>query len=332
MGLSITDIGYYLPENKVSNDFLLELLRKKGGQFVNIERLRKKLEINKAEFRYFKNPDETGVDMAEKAANRCLENLNFNPRDLDFILYVGMLRDYVEPAMAVILQDRLGANKAHAFDLSNACNSFLNGMEIADLFVKTGKYQNALIVGAEDGSERIPWHLFNSEENFSGFSALTISDGAAAMLLQNVPNQPGFTEFVFNTYGQYNDLCRVKIGKEKDDLKILVRSKELAITALQILPEFVTAFLENTQKALGRIDIWFFHQVTGDPRKFWGKLDEDLADKAYNTFSQVGNTGSISIPLGMALAVEDGKLKRGDCVAAIIGASGFSCGATAFVY
>lgn len=332
MGLSIAAIGYYLPENRISNDFLLELLRRKGGQFVNIERLQKKLIINKAETRYFKNPGETGADMAEKAAVKCLEKANFNPRDLDLILYVGMWRDYVEPAMAIILQDRLGATHSHAFDLSNACNSFLNGMEIAELYVKTGKYRNVLIAGAEDGSERIPWHLFNSEENFSGFSALTISDGAAAMLLRDNPNHRGFTEFVFHTYGQFHDLCRVKIGKEPDDLKILVKSKKLAMTAMEILPEFVPEFLGKAQETLRRLDVWFFHQVTGDPRKFWGKLDEGLADKAYNTFTDVGNTGSISIPLGMAIAEEHGRLKRGDCVAAVVGASGFSTGATAFVY
>lgn len=332
MGLSITSIGYYLPENRISNDFLVEILIKKGGQFVDIERLRKKLILNKAELRYFKNSNETGADLMEKAARNCLEKINFNPCNLDFILYVGMLRDYVEPAMAIILQDKLGATKAHAFDLANACNSFLNGMEIADLYAKTGKYNNILIVGAEDGSERIPWHLFNSEENFSGFSALTISDGAAAMLLQNDQNHQGFMEFVFNTYGQYHDLCRIKIGKEPDDLKILVKSKKLAMAAMEILPDFVSNFLEKAQKKLEKIDIRFFHQVTGDPRKFWGRLDENLVNKAYNTFSLVGNTGSISIPLGMALAEENGKLKRGDCVAAIVGASGFSCGATAFVY
>src|SRR5689334_3131203 len=108
MGLSIDAIGYYLPENRISNDFLLAMLRRKGGQFVDVERLRKKLILNKAETRHFKNPDETGADMAEKAAGKCLEKVNFNPKDLELILYVGMLRDYVEPAMSIILQDRLG--------------------------------------------------------------------------------------------------------------------------------------------------------------------------------------------------------------------------------
>lgn len=332
MGSSIAGIGYYLPENRVSNEDLLKLLKEKGGEGVDTDRLAKKLTINKAEYRHFKAPGETGADLAERAARDCLTKVNFDPGELDFILYVGMLRDYVEPAMAVILQDRLGANRAHAFDLSNACNSFLNGMEIADLYVKSGKYRNALIVGAEDGSERIPWHLFDSEENLSGFSALTISDGAAAMLIREDADHDGFLEFSFNTYGQYHDLCRVKIGKERDDLKILVNSKQLAITALQILPDFVTRFLEKAERDLGKIDIWFFHQVTGDPRKFWRGLREELVEKAYNTFPGVGNTGSISIPLGMALAEEAGKLKKGDCVAAVVGASGFSCGATAFIY
>jgi 3-oxoacyl-[acyl-carrier-protein] synthase III len=332
MGLAIASIGYYLPEKQVTNDQLLAMVKIKSGQEVDLEKLRERLLLNQAEFRYFKDPSETGTDLARQAAQKCLEQISFDPANLDCILYVGMLRDYVEPAMAVILQDVLNAKNAHAFDLANACNSFLNGMEIAEMYIRTGKYRNVLIVGAEDGSERIPWHLFTDEPNSAGFSALTVADGAAAMLLQHNPNHPGFTDFVFKTYGQYHDLCRIKIGKSKDDLKVLVKSRKLAMTAMKILPQFVTDFLETAQTKLGKIDVWFFHQVTGDPRKFWGDLAPVLVNKAYNTFSQVGNTGSISIPLGMALAEANGKLKRGDYVAAIVGASGFSCGATAFVY
>jgi 3-oxoacyl-[acyl-carrier-protein] synthase III len=332
MGVLIAGLGYYLPENRVTNDELLEMVKTKSGQAVDLEKLRERLLLNKAFTRYFKNSSATGVDMAAQAAQKCLTKIGFDPLELDCILYVGMLRDYVEPAMAVILQARLEAKNAHAFDLANACNSFLNGMEIAEMFIRTGKYHNILIVGAEDGSERIPWHLFNDNPTSAGFSALTLADGAAAMLLQHNAEQSWFTEFVFRTYGQYHDLCRIKIGKAKDDLKVIVKSRKLAMTAMGILPQFVTDFMKTAQTKLGRIDIWFFHQVTGAPNKFWGDLADELVDKAYNTFSDVGNTGSISIPLGMALAEERGKLKRGDCVVAIVGASGFSCGATAFVY
>jgi 3-oxoacyl-[acyl-carrier-protein] synthase III len=333
MGMSIASIGYYLPEKTVSNDELLELVGKYGGTNADLDKLKKKLIINKAENRHFKNPNETGIDMAVKAAQKCLAKINFPAKNLDLILYAGMLRDYVEPAMSVFLQDILGAEKANALDISNACIGFLYGMEMALLYSESGIYRNILIVGAENGSERIPWRQFNSDkENLKGFSALTVSDGAAAMLLQNEDSSNHFKKFYFKTFGQYNDLCRIKIGKELNDLKLMVKSKQLAITALEITSEYIPAFVYQAEEILGEIDIIFFHQVTGEPRKYCGKLREELYEKCYNSFAAVGNTGSISIPLGMALAEEEGRLKKGDLVTAIVGASGFSFGGSAFIY
>lgn len=331
MCMSIGSIGYYLPEQVVTNDDLVGLTRTYGGPNVDIEGLKKKLLLNKADQRYFKRPDETGFEMALIATKRCLEKVNFHPKDLDLILYAGMLRDYVEPAMGILLQDSLGAINANAFDMTNACNGFLNAMEVASLYIKTGKYRKILIVGAEDGSERIPWQMFNNVEHFTGFSALTVSDAAAAMLLQSCDSGINFQTFDFKTYGQYNDLCRIKIGKEENDLKIMVKSKELVKTAMEIMTEFAPFFIQKAEKAMGKFDIWFGHQVTGDPKKFY-KLPEEMYEKTYNSFSKVGNTGSVSLPIGMALAEEEGRLKRGDHVVLIVGASGFSVGGTFFIY
>jgi 3-oxoacyl-[acyl-carrier-protein] synthase-3 len=333
MGMFIENIGYYLPERLVSNDELLDFVAKHGGNNTDLEKLKKKLIINKADTRYFKSPAETGIDMAVKASQKCLENAKFPAKDLDLILYVGMLRDYVEPAMSVILQDILGAPKANAFDISNACMGFLYGLEVASHYIQSGNCRNVLIVGAEDGSERIPWHLFKSDkEGFKGFSALTVSDAAAAMLVRDNGSESCFKTFNFKTFGQHSDLCRIKIGKEADDLKLMVKSKQLAMTAVVILSELIPSFLYSAEEILGGIDRVFLHQVTGDPKNFCGKLREDLYEKCYNSFTRMGNTGSISIPIGMALAEEEGKLKRGDHIAAIVGASGFSFGGTAFVY
>lgn len=333
MGMSIESIGYYLPERLVSNEDLLDLVAKHSGTNVDLEGLKKKLLLNKAETRHFKGQGETGIDMSAKAAQKCLQNANFPPQDLDLILYIGMLRDYVEPAMSVILQDILGAEKANAFDISNACMGFLYGMEVASHYIESGACRNILIVGAEDGSERIPWHMFNSQkEGFKGFSALTVSDAAAAMLLQGKESINHFKSFYFKTFGQHSDLCRIKIGKELNDLKLMVKSKQLAITAVSILSELIPSFLYSAEEILGGIDVVFLHQVTGEPKNFCGKLRQDLYEKCYNSFPRVGNTGSIAIPIGMALAEEEGRLKRGDRVAAVVGASGFSFGGTAFIY
>ena len=234
--------------------------------------------------------------------------------------------------MSVILHRRLGAVNANAFDVSNACNSFMNMIEIAHNFIELGKYRNILLVGTELGSDWIPWESFGNDKQAMGFSALTVSDGAAAMILSEDKSNKNFKLFNFETYSQHHELCQIKIGKRAEDLKLIVQSRQLAMAAMDILPKYVPRFVNAACEYLGGLDILFLHQVTGVLRKLCGSLSDELYAKAYNTFSTLGNTGSISVPLAMALAEEEGKLKRGDRVAAVVGASGLSCGGTAFIY
>lgn len=331
--MRISSIGYYLPEHVVTNDELLQMINTNSKTDTDLNNLKKKLLINQAQTRHFKSPSESSLDMAEKAAWRCLEKAEVSGAEIDLIVYTAMERLHVEPPMSVLLQHRLGARNANAFDLSNACLGFLNAMELANLYIESGRYQNILVVGAETGSQWIPWENFASgDKDTTGFSALTVSDAAAAMLLQPGGAERNFKVFQFKTFGEYNDLCQIKIGKGPDDLKLIVKSKKLAMVAMEIMSVFIPKFLHLAKEFLGKLDIWFLHQVTGDFRKFCGDLEDELYNITYRSFSRVGNTGSISIPVGMALAEENKVLKRGDYVATIVGASGFSYGGTFFVY
>lgn len=323
-------IGYYLPEEMVTNEVLLSKVAAGSGPGVDLEKLERKLMLNKAEARYFIKPEESALDMAEKAARCCLERSGSKAEEIDLLLYTAMKREYVEPSMSVLLQDRLGA-RANTFDISNACLGFLNAMELAKLYIDSGKYQKILVISAETGSEWIPWEKFTGESELAGFSALTVSDAAVAMLLEEGGDEKNFGLFEFKTLGEYNDLCQIKIGKGGDDLKLLVKSRQLAMTAMEVISEFTPRFLHKAIEYLGCIDIWFPHQVTGNPKRFFG-VEDELYSICYNTFSKVGNTGSVSIPLGMVLAEEEGLLKRGDKVALIVGASGFSYGGACFIY
>jgi 3-oxoacyl-[acyl-carrier-protein] synthase III len=330
--MRVAGLGYYLPENIITNDQLLQMILDNAKAKVDIEGLRKKLDLNKAQTRHLRNPDETPLKMATIAAKRCLEKSNFDAKNIDLIIYAGMAREYIEPSMAVILQNTIGSNATCAFDISNACLSFLNAMSIAKTYIAAGTYNNILIVSSETGSDWIPWDKFSTNKETTGFSALTISDGAVAMLLQPGGSEHNFEYFDFKTFGEYNNLCQIPIGKTETDLKIAVKSRQLVMVALKLLPDFIPRFLHLAKDTLGRLDIWFFHQVTGDPSKFYGPLENDLEKLSYLTFQNVGNTGSAAIPLGMAIAEENNALKRGDCVACIVGASGFSYGGTFFVY
>ena len=325
--MKIASLGYYLPSNVVTIDDLIARLG--NNENLNLEKIKKRLVINKALERRFKSPEETGIEMAHKAITNCLSKINFPPEEIDLILYVAMLREYEEPAMSIVLQDKIKAKNANAFDVSNACNGFLNAMEIAYDRIILGKCRNILIVGAEANSNLIPWHKFN-EEDFSGFSALTIADGAAAMLLQR-SNENDF-DFEFHTFGEFHDLSIIKIGKEINDLKLIVEPRAMAEAAQKITGEFIPRYLNEAIKNLDGIDHIFLHQITGDPRRYCGNLPDEIYGKTYVSFDPVGNTGSISIPLGMALAEEEGKLKRGDHIVAIVGAAGLSIGAVAFIY
>ena len=111
----------------------------------------------------------------------------------------------------------------------------------------------------------------------------------------------------------------------------MVHSRQLAAIALDIMKEFIPDFVYKAEEYFNGVDIIFIHQVTGNLKRFCGNLREDLYKKVHYSFPTVGNTGSASIPLGMALAEKEGLLKRGDRVVTIVGASGFSCGATAFI-
>jgi 3-oxoacyl-[acyl-carrier-protein] synthase III len=109
MGVSTAGIGYYLPKRVVTNDDLLKQIAEVNESGINVEGLKKKLDLNIAEKRHFISSDENGPQMAEVAMKRCLENSNINVSDIDLIIYCAMYRKYVELAMAIHLREAIGA-------------------------------------------------------------------------------------------------------------------------------------------------------------------------------------------------------------------------------
>ena len=101
--------------------------------------------------------EETTTDMAEQAARLAMEEAGIAPEDLDLILAATITADHVTPSAACELQARLGATKAMAFDINAACSGFLFALETADAFLGTGRFQNALVLGAETLSRIMDW-------------------------------------------------------------------------------------------------------------------------------------------------------------------------------
>ncbi|MDP4094507.1 MAG: ketoacyl-ACP synthase III [Bacillota bacterium] len=332
MGMLVAGIGHYLPKREVSNDELLRMVSENSPNNLDIEGLKKKLNLNIAISRHFASEEESGLYMAEQAIRNCLERSDIDVLDIDLIIYTAMYRRYIEPAMAICLSEIIGAKNANGFDLSNACMGFLNAIELARLYIESKRYKTILVVGAEENSKQIPLDSFGDIDKNPGFSSLTIADGAAAAILTCGEADRNFGLYRMKTFSEHKDVCKVPLGKGKDDMKLDVNSRKLAAVALNIMSDFIPEFVYAAEDYLQGVDIMFIHQVTGYQKRFCGKLRDDLFNKFYTTFPHVGNTGSVSIPLAMSLAQQEGKLKRGDKVVLIVGASGFSCGGTAFVY
>lgn len=162
----IKSTGSYVPEKIITNDML--------SQYVDTsdEWIRSRSGIEK---RHFSEGENTS-DIAAKAALDILKNGNINPLDIDLIIVATVSPDYTTPSTACLVQSKIGASHAVAFDLSAACSGFIFSVSVADKFIKTGVYRNALVIGAEVLSK----HL-----NFKDRSTCVLfGDGAGGVFLE----------------------------------------------------------------------------------------------------------------------------------------------------
>ncbi|MEV3874884.1 3-oxoacyl-ACP synthase III family protein [Streptomyces sp. NPDC002454] len=132
-------------------------------------------------------PGEYASTLAVRAARAALDRAALDPADLDLLLFASASRDVVEPATAHIVQAELGS-RAHAFDLTNACNSFVNGIDTARAMILAGRARRALVVTGETPSRAVRHAPADLEQFRASFAGYTFGDAGAAVVLEAVPN------------------------------------------------------------------------------------------------------------------------------------------------
>jgi len=155
-GSKIISIGYYVPEKIVKVKDIekkLKFKEKLGVPYGILERLTGCREHHEA------SPDVDASDLAVKASEAAIKQANISVKDIDLIIFAACCQDVTEPATANIIQEKLGATGAHVFDVKNACNSFINSMDIADSLISTGKAKTVLIAAGEVASKYIDWNI-----------------------------------------------------------------------------------------------------------------------------------------------------------------------------
>ncbi|GAA1789779.1 ketoacyl-ACP synthase III [Planosporangium flavigriseum] len=180
--VGITATGSYLPERTLTTAELQRDLERASGLRMP-ERLFET--VSGIDQRHVAGPDEYASTLAAHAARRALAAADVDPLDVDLLLFASASRDLVEPATAHIVQAELGS-RAHALDLTNACNSFLNGIDTARALILAGRARRALVVTGETPTRAMRTRLDSLSQAREAFAGFTFGDAGAAVVVEAV--------------------------------------------------------------------------------------------------------------------------------------------------
>jgi len=323
----IEGMGYFLPDRVVTTDWFEKKLEPIYYALqIPMGRIEQLTKIK--ERRWF-DEGVTISDAATWAGEKAIEDAGIDRHEIQFLVSTSVCRDYIEPATAVIVHDNLGLPPTAAiFDLSNACLGFMNGMVTAANMIELGQIGAALVVSAEDvreGQMATIEKLLNNPPDVNAFfenlATLTLGSGAVAMVLTHRSrSKTGKRLLGGYTFAQtqHNGLCVAQPTWMRTDSTTLLRE------GLKV----IAAAWQGFQKELGWtndvVDRVFTHQVSEKQRVLGLQMLGLPLGRDYPTLIHLGNIASVSCPISMAIARDEGFLQDGHRVAMIGVGSGIN--------
>lgn len=343
--MRIAAVRHAVPSRRITNDDVIANLRARRSSEATARvedfdtRVLQSLAMAGTDVRYALADNEHALDFAVQAGRDALAAAGMDPVDVDFLLYAGVGRGWIEPATAGVVQAELGLTNATGFDVMEACASWLRSLQVAHAYIRSGTYRRGMIVNAECGLYRAyaDWQITPGELDYR-LATYTIGEAATATIItDDIPAD----DFHFNlrTLGQHADLCMIPLGNVADflpspptdrhvPLRFFACSTEIFDVALR---NIVSTFQSDRTLQERKYDIAFGHDATA-------RISEAVTRALgvlpiyFPTHHLYGNTVSASVPLAMSLAIESHRLKRGDQVLIIVGSAGMSIGLASFTF
>ncbi len=251
-------------------------------------------------------------DLAYEAGKKALKAAGLTAQELDLILVATMTPDTILPSMGCVLQDKLGAKNAAAFDIAAACSGFIYGLSIADAFIKAGAYKNILLVGAEVLSRFTDWE--------DRATCVLFGDGAGAVVIQRHAGKHGILSTHLHSDGSLGDLLHVPAGGAQhpashDTIRkrmhfIKMKGNETFKAAVRALEGVVQEALEHNKVKPEEIDLLVPHQANLRIIQAMAQRLNMPMEKVVLTLPKYGNTSAASIPMALDEAVRDGRVKE----------------------
>jgi 3-oxoacyl-[acyl-carrier-protein] synthase-3 len=274
---------------------------------------------------------ETTASMALQAARQALETASLNPSQLELIIVATVTPDHLFPATACLLQDRLGAKRAAAFDLSAGCTGFIYALSVATSMLASGAYRNALVIGAETLSSITDW----SDRS----TCILFGDGAGAVVLQAAENRGGVLGASLGADGSGANLLWLPAGgsrmpasqKTVDERMHTIRmnGREVFRFAVKVMSAATREVLRKTGASLDDVRLLIPHQAN---QRIINAAAQDLGlpmERVYSNVSRYGNTSAASIPIALCEAAEMGRIHAGDLIVCVGFGAGLTWGASA---
>tara|TARA_R110002096_G_scaffold140607_12_gene295153 strand:+ start:1439 stop:2413 length:975 start_codon:yes stop_codon:yes gene_type:complete len=314
----IVGCGSYLPERVVSNKELAASVDTTDEWIIERTGIRR---------RHIAAEGETTSDLAYAAARAALRNADISPEAVDLIVLATATPDHTFPATATQVQARLGMTQGAAFDVQAVCSGFIYALAVADNFLKAGQAKTALVIGAETFSRILDWQ--------DRSTCVLFGDGAGAVVLQRqdgtaVVSAPGIISTHLHSDGRYKDYLYVDGGPSSTRSTGYLRmaGREVFRHAVTNLAGVVTEALAANNVSADQVDWVVPHQANQRILDATArKLNLDPA-RVISTVADHANTSAASVPLALATAVGDGRIKRGQLLVLEAMGGGFTWGAS----
>lgn len=324
----ITGLGYYVPDNIVTNDDLSRIMD------TNDEWIQERTGIQ--ERRHVASLEDTTTSMGVKAAEVAITRSGVAKEDIDFVIFATLSPDYYFPGPGVLVQRDLGLRTVGALDVRNQCSGFIYALSVADQFIKTGMYKNILVIGSEVHSRGL-----DMTTRGRGVSVIFGDGAGAAMLSREEDLSKGILSTHLHSEGQYaEELALIAPGMGKrwvldiladnnpDDESFYphMNGQFVFKNAVVRFSEVINEGLQTNNLQVSDIDMLIPHQANLRISQFIQQKFRLPDDKVHNNIQKYGNTTAASIPIALTEAWEQGKIKEGDLVVLAAFGSGFTWG------
>lgn len=325
----IIGLGYYVPDNVVSNDDLSKIMD------TNDAWIQERTGIKERRHVVSGNGDTT-TTMGVKAAKIAIERAGIDKDAIDFIVFATLSPDYYFPGSGVLVQRDLGIATVGALDVRNQCSGFVYAISVADQYIKTGMYKNVLVIGSE-------LHSHGLDMTTRGRSVSVIfGDGAgAAILSREEDTSKGILSTHLHSEGQHaEELSLIAPGMGKRWVTDIIADNDpkdesyyAHMNGQFVFKNAVVRFSEVIIEGLRKnnlnatdIDLLVPHQANLRISQFIQKKFQLKDDQVFNNIMKYGNTTAASIPIALTEAWEAGKVNDGDLVVLAAFGSGFTWG------